>query len=412
MTSKTYNWGTIVPLIGGQTVAGRDVLGSNPDFLLTYTPFADNEKNIRAYMPDVPYEVLDAGGNMEAGKDSDIISALCPCAGLSTLGTGSPEMRAAANSWMYKSTEHVLGNLKPKVFWGENAPALYSENSEKAKFVRDQLEAIAEKHGYTTSYYFTSTHLHGVPQRRHRTFYFFWRENNKVPVLPFFYKKPATWGEYLNQIPADATQHQDDFPRAIKNLTATRFAQYAKSLDGDSWPDVIRDRMRTLQKNMMTVQDYILNDPGKTDKPAAMRDWFASNNDARSVEYVERILAKIAGGKGVWDDSPAIFLPEGNFNALIGRTTDSAHPYEMRALTIRECMHMMALPHDFQLVTKTINNICQNVPVCTSADMYRGIVEYLEGRTPMVDAKVGFQTNFKQVFELERSQVQSSLMVY
>ena len=410
--SKKYKWSTIVPLIGGQTVAGKQVLGSDPDCLLTYKPFADNEKNIRAYMPDVPYEVLDDGGDLTAGKDFDIISALCPCAGLSTLGTGSPEMRAAANSWMYRSTEHVLGNLKPKVFWGENAPALYSENSLKAKVVRDELEAIAEKHGYTTSYYFTSTHLHGVPQRRHRTFYFFWRENGRVPILPFFKKQALTWGEYLKQIPADATQHEDDKPRALKNLTATRFAQYTRHLHGEAWPDVIRDRMRKLNKNMMTVQDFILNDPEHPDKPQQMRDWFASNNDTRSVEYVERILAKIALGKGVWDDSPAIFLPEGIFNALIGRTTDSAHPYEHRSLTVRECMHMMALPHDFQLVTKTINNICQNVPVCTSADMYRGIVEYLEGRCVMVDSKVGFQTNFKEVFEIDRSPVESKLMVF
>jgi site-specific DNA-cytosine methylase len=410
--TKKYKHGTIVPLVGGQSIAGREVLGSDPDFLLTYTPFAENEKNIRAYLPNVPYEVLDAGGNMEAGKDSDVISALCPCAGLSALGTGTAEARDAANSWMYRSAEHVLGALKPKVFFGENAPALYSEGSEKAKFVRDKLEAIAEKHGYTTSYYFTSTHLHGVPQRRHRTFYFFWRENGRVPILPFFKKEAPTWGDYMSQIPAGATQHEDDKPRAIKALTATRFAQYAKHLHGDAWPNVIRDHMRKADKNMMTVQDFILNDKSDLEKPQAMRAWFASNGDTRSVEYVDRIIAKLATGKGVWDDSPAIFLPEGNFNALIGRTTDSAHPYEHRSLTIRECMHMMALPHDFQLVTKVINNICQNVPVCTSSDMYRGIVEYLEGRTTMVDSKVGFQNNFKEVFEFNRSTVESKLMVF
>lgn len=412
---KKYNWGTIIPLIGGQTMAGKVVTGDDPDFLLTFSPFAGkggNEDNVRAYFPNVPYEILDQGGNMDAGKDADFISALCPCAGLSTLGTGSPEARDAANSWMYKSTEHVLGHLKPKVFWGENAPALYSESSSKALAVRQKLEAIASKHGYTMSYYFTSTNLHGVPQRRHRTFYFFWREQGKVPVMRYWKKPTLSWGEYMKLVPADATQHEDDKPRAIKNLTATRFAQYAKAMHGDAWPDAIRDRMRVLKKNMMTVQDYILNDPEDPTRPQKMHDWFKANNDDRSVAYVERILKKLESGKGVWDDSPAIFLPEGNFNALIGRTTDSAHPYEHRSLTIRECLHMMALPNDFNLVTKTINHICQNVPLCTASDMQRDVCAYIDGELPMVDANVVFQNNFKEVLEESRTQADSKLLVF
>lgn len=410
--TKTYKWGTIVPLIGGQTIAGRDVTGHNPDALLTYTPFADNEKNIRAYMPDVPYEVLDDGGNQSALKDADFISALCPCAGLSTLGTGSPEMREAANSWIFKSADHVLGTLRPKVFWGENAPALYSENSEKALKVRQRLEAIAQANGYTVSYYFTSTHMHGVPQRRHRTFYFMWRENGKVPVMRYWKRPTPTWGEYMKTVDTNATQHQDDIERATRNLTATRFPQYAKNLHGDEWPNVIRERMKELKKHMWTVQDYILNDPDHGDKPTQMRDWFASNNDEKATAYVDRILAKIAGGKGVWDDSPAIFMPDANFNALIGRTTDSAHPYEHRSLTVRECLHMMALPNDFKLVTKTINHICQNVPVCTASDMQRDVLAYINGELPLVDANVVFQNNFKEVLEESRTQADSKLLVF
>ena len=33
---------------------------------------------------------------------------------------------AEANQWMFKSADYVLGTIKPKVFWGENAPGLFT----------------------------------------------------------------------------------------------------------------------------------------------------------------------------------------------------------------------------------------------------------------------------------------------
>lgn len=399
--TKTYKWGTIVPLIGGMTVAGMTVTGQKPDALLTYKAFGDNEKNIRAYLPDVPYEVLDAGGSESALKGADFISALCPCAGLSTLGIGTPEMREAANSWMFKTAEHVLGTLKPRVFWGENAPGMY--NSTRGESVRQRLKAMAEQHGYTMSFYFTSTHLHGVPQRRHRTFYFFWREQGRAPVLPYFFKQAPTWGEYMNQIPKDATQHEDDKPRAYKQLRMTRFAKFAHAQFGEDFPNFIRARMKELDKTMWTVQDFVLRDSGAPERPKQMRDWYTEPTqaaaDPRAAAYFDRIATKIADDKGIWDDSPSIFMPDVNFNALIGRTTDAAHPYEHRSLTVRECLHMMALPLDFELVTKSINHICQNVPVCTGSDLQRGVVAYLNDELPFADGTTVFQNNFKSTVE-------------
>ena len=58
----------------------------------------------------------------------DYVNAVCPCAGLSTLNRS--KLRGsdnAANEWMIKSGEYVLGRIKPKVFWGENAPGLFSD---------------------------------------------------------------------------------------------------------------------------------------------------------------------------------------------------------------------------------------------------------------------------------------------
>ena len=58
----------------------------------------------------------------------DYINAVCPCAGLSTLNTSKARgSDNAQNEWMIKSAEYVFGKIKPKVLWGENAPALFSD---------------------------------------------------------------------------------------------------------------------------------------------------------------------------------------------------------------------------------------------------------------------------------------------
>ena len=61
----------------------------------------------------------------------DYINGVCPCAGLSMLNTSktsgiSRGSDAEMNKWMFQSAEYVLGRIKPKVFWGENAPGLFT----------------------------------------------------------------------------------------------------------------------------------------------------------------------------------------------------------------------------------------------------------------------------------------------
>ena len=43
------------------------------------------------------------------------------------VGRGSD---AKANLWMFESAEYVLGKIKPKVMWGENAPMLFTKKGQ------------------------------------------------------------------------------------------------------------------------------------------------------------------------------------------------------------------------------------------------------------------------------------------
>lgn len=399
----TIKYASIVPLIGGMTLAGIKATGVKPSAIMTYSPFKDNELSLKKYLPDVPYHVLDEDGDIDAGKDYDYISALCPCAGLSLLSSGTQEVKESANSWMFKTAEHVLGHLKPKVFWGENAPALYALNNVAGTKVRQKLEDLAERHGYTLTYYFTSTHLHGVPQKRLRTFYFFWKETDQVPEMGYYNVPHKTYGEYMKEIPADATQHSEYFDEAYKTLRGSRFCKFLQHKYGDNFPEVIRDYLRENGKRVTTVCKYVL---AHEDLRNEMMQWFVDNNDQKGIDYLERILnKKFVNGKNIWDDSPNIILPESCFHTLMGRSVKSAHPYESRALTPRECMHLMALPEDFTLHSRPgkrllINHVFQNVPLCTSTDMTKEVIKYLNGELKMIkNTKVIHQNNIKRQIE-------------
>jgi site-specific DNA-cytosine methylase len=399
----TIKYASIVPLIGGMTLAGIKATGVKPSAIMTYSPFKNNELSLKKYLPDVPYHVLDEDGDIDAGKDFDFISALCPCAGLSLLSSGTQEVKEAANSWMFKTAEHVLGHLKPKVFWGENAPALYALNNAAGTKVRQKLEDLAERHGYTLTYYYTNTQLHGVPQKRLRTFYFFWKETDQVPELGYYNVPHKTYGEYMKEIPADATQHSEYFEKTYNDLRRSRFSKFLQYKYGDVFPEVIRDYLRANNKTSITICKFVLGNKNLCNE---MMQWFVDNNDQKGIDYLERILnKKFVNGKNIWDDSASIFLPETHFHTLMGRTVCSAHPYESRSLTPRECMHLMALPEDFTLHSRpgkkiAINHVFQNVPLCTSTDMTKEVIKYLNGELKMIkNTKVIHQNNIKRQIE-------------
>ena len=53
---------------------------------------------------------------------------------------------AEANKWMFKSAEYVLGKIKPKVMWGENAPMLFTPKGQdvvdRLRLVKDRLYSV------------------------------------------------------------------------------------------------------------------------------------------------------------------------------------------------------------------------------------------------------------------------------
>ena len=90
------------------------------------------------------------------------------------------------------------------------------------------------------------------------------------------------------------------------------------------------------------------------------RDGMGCRENARThIDYIEHCRRKKAIGLGYWDDSPRFF--EGSFGTLMSKTmAHGIHPDEDRFLNVREMLHLMGLPHDFEIDDpKNINHIAQ-----------------------------------------------------
>ena len=137
---------SIVPLIGGSTLGQEKAFGSRPEFLVSYSPFQNNDRHlVNYYNNEVPYLLLDKG-DVPPYK-VDVINTVCPCAGLSQMSHGFGDDNPN-NEWMIKTTKYVLEEMQPKVLWGENAPGFAGKIGAK---IRNEMFDIADKNGYTMS---------------------------------------------------------------------------------------------------------------------------------------------------------------------------------------------------------------------------------------------------------------------
>lgn len=358
---------TIIPLIGGEAIGVEKATGSPPEYILSYTAFASNDSHLVNYYAqrnlDVPYHNLDEGPNPHSHVKIDSVSSVCPCAGLSALSTQS-HADNPANDWMYRTAEYVLSEMRPAVYWGENAPALYTN---KGKKVREGLIEIGRKYGYTMSFYKTKSLLHGIPQIRNRSFFFFWK-GDQAPVFNFYNREM----EKIEDLMIRAKGNSQTDPINKKTPSDDPFYAYIlKKINGGmSHRDFVK-KFQAGGKTMSVRSNDVLSmieDAGE-DFPE-VRDWLRANGYERGAEVIEYEIHKKSIGKGTMRRNTII--PSGHIGAFVGHYPYMlAHPVEDRYVNYREAMTIMGLPDDFELLDpkRNVNHICQNVPVQTAADM-------------------------------------------
>ena len=402
----TFTHASIIPLIGGEALAATEVFGDRPEYVLSYEIFGDNEKHLKNYWQnEVNWYLLDK--NQRHPKKVDVVSSVCPCAGLSMYSTafGSDNPK---NMFMRETAKYVLGEIRPKVFYGENAPGLAGKIG---KGVREDLQLIAKENGYVMSIYRTRSLLHGVPQVRERSFYFFF-EGDRVPILNY-YNRPYTRIEDLISSVRGNTQREPINPGKPTEDPYYRFIlekihdgklshrQFAKEI-GTSWlgdSDVL---------NYIEHRGYKYDTVGKwmNERYQDLRCVQGTEKwqkiYEREVKRCERMYDKITvQGKNIMRRQTII--PFDRIGAFVGHyPTSLSHPVEDRYVDYREAMSIMGLPQDYELLDpkKSVNHICQNVPYDTAKDMATEVKAYLEGHRQTVRARYVLQHNHIQKHEI------------
>jgi site-specific DNA-cytosine methylase len=391
---------TIIPLIGGEAIASTNVFGDRPDYIMTYSPFAANERHLLNYWNhEVPYHVLDDGGRHP--HSVDVVSSVCPCAGLSMLSHGFGDHNVN-NRWMLESARYVLGDVRPAVFWGENAPGLAGKIGTN---IREQLIAIGRELGYTMTFYRTKSLLHGVPQVRERTFYFFWR-GDRTPLLNYYSRQYTPIEDVFTSVTSNfqmepinpKTPSEDPYYRYLLEvvyggITHREFFDARTDSGGVAAIDA---------KSLIERAGHSYETIGA---------WMGKNGYPREVERCARMGAKLASGKNIM--RRGTIVPKGYIGAFVGHyPTCLTHPYEDRYVTYREAMTIMGLPSDFELLDpeRSTNHICQNVPVRTAEDMATEVLAVLNDERPWVDSDLVFQYNTSRTHEIRGRDSKSSLI--
>jgi len=376
-------YASIVPLIGGETIAMQNVFGMRPEYMMSYEAFADNDKHLLEYYNnEVPYYLLD-NSNPKVQK-VDVVNAVCPCAGLSSLSP-SANADSSTNDWMVKSAKFVLENVQPQVMWGENAPRLASKMGGPTV---ERLRALGKENGYTFSLYKTKSLLHGMSQTRDRSFYFFWK-GDKVPVINYFLKQ--------NERIEDTIRNTKNDPNDPMSEVANR-----KIPSKDPWYEYIlteleggisHSEFQQKIERTWNVLDYIETKV----KYNEVAKWMRSKGLDNIADRCMKMYDKLESGGNIMRKGTEI--PKDKIGAFVGHLPMMlTHPDEDRYLTIRESLTIMKMPSDFQLVggRSNLNHICQNVPVSTAMDMATNVKLFLEDKLNLVDTDFMVQDNKTQ----------------
>ena len=392
MNKKDITWAPLIPLIGGQGLGAEKAFGKPPEAIYSYGGFEANDSHYVNYQQntlgrDVPYVLLDSENpNI---KQVDVVTGTPPCAALSQLNTGttaeSKGAGCAKNDFMYMVFKDGIDILGAKVVIVENAPALFTN---KGRPVADNLYEICKERGFSLTLFKTSTRFHGVPQGRDRCFAIGWKSES-APVMNYYNRDRKDFAEYLQEIPENAL-HQDLVIN--KNVPDEPYYNFIKTKTNRD----VREIM--VEENVKTTLNYVC----KKGWMKEANEWFHKTGNEKGIKYSDHAIMKFADGKGVWDGSVHVF---GEYmNAVIGRNmVDTMHPTEERSLTIREALHMMGFPEDFELLDglKKMNHIAQNCPVPTSRDMHLEIGKFLTGELKESETTYLRQNNLKQLMEYD-----------
>ncbi len=387
----------IIPLIGGFSIAAEQILQTPPLHVFSYAPFEANDTLYLNYLKqrninDVPYTHLDEQTSY-LGPEVEIVTCVPPCAGLSQASCSTcVKSDSKINDWMYKAAEFSLKHIRPKIYVFENAPGLFSDIGKK---VRENLINIASKYNYGVTFYKTNTLLHGIPQKRIRT-YVIMSKGTNAPILKYINKKITPLNEYLKEIPKEASL-QDSYFTDKPKFGEYETIKWLQNELGKDWRSKMlehRDHIYTYNYLVDTKLIY------KFKKWADHHDFI----DPKIQACVNHVITKTEAGKNFRASYQSICLDKNHTNTVIGGMMPcNAHPTEDRILNIREILHLMSMPHDFEVKNKQEwAKIPQSVQTATAVGIIKECKSIIEGNRNFSNDKVLMIDNTKEIIRAKQ----------
>ena len=217
-----------------------------------------------------------------------------------------------------------------------------------------------------------------------------------MPLLPWKNTPAPTLHEHLQKIPSWASL-QDEFVHKGKASELYKPYKYLLLVEKKTHRQFSNKIGRGTVANYLS-KNGLLKGCIRWLRKHHKKDTF-SNTGKKSKTHIQtfkHVKRKLAKGKGFWDVS--IKFMGKAFTGVIKKTIKYAvHPSLDRFFSIRELMHIMGMPHDFQLENlKNINHICQNVPVMTAKDYADEVVKFCQGRSQMTQYVFMRQNNMSR----------------
>ena len=423
--NDNIKWACIQPLTGGMYIGTQEAIGHPAEWILSYDGLdsvkydkdeniisASNEYNLLKWLEgrkiNVPYykiknrkmfdsNIYDVDVDIYLNEDKsipdykniDLVVAVPVCSGLSVSTRAGSMTKESRNCNMLWLAYYTLNVIKPKVYCFENAPTLMTDRGDE---VRNQLEDIAYKSGYSVLYYKTDTCLHNNCQRRPRTFVIFIKwGNTSTPVLPpifSFENKSVLIPEFFESISKDSPQ-QDEVKSFIHNYAVLDFLNHKF---GDSWIGKWESNLvQHLLKEKLgdELNDFIINSSK-----------YSNLEKEKILKYINHIYDKKSLGLNYYSEDVCYFnklFPSVQFRSI----PNMLHYSGKRFCTIREYLSLMGLPEDFILYGNDLSKIGQNVPVGTAKFIVSNILNILNNwnyinRETKGNKNVIYQNNIKQ----------------
>jgi len=412
----TGNWVVAQPLIGGMPIGFENAFGKPPAAIITagfgndnhYIKYMNETRklNIPIINMDTSYETFNSPEdekifNAIMKQGVDVLMHVAVCAGLSQLNAvneGSKKRGDADNDQnqnMYGLTKLGM-KMEAKVVAFENAPAAYTK---AGKAVVERLKEIASERGYSTQLFRTDTLRHGIPQSRKRTFIMFYRNDNPG-LFNYQHVEYTPLAEYLQQVGEGMPHWNEDVAIDSKD----QFYDFILDYSGET---TYYKAMQKIGPHKNTWTALQLTDHIGFDIAI---EWFekkgkelgeTSDKDKylKAARICRHCKKKREQGLGYWDSTTYLANDGLYVNAVISKNIHrSLHPAEERGYNIRELLHLMGHPHDFEMIEakKNWNHISQNVPVKTATFIGSQIREYLEGKLPISSTSFVMQDNIKK----------------